>query len=387
MVKLELEKHGRRVLRPELIITLAVLSAFANAALTAFLAVMLTAWLLLDPERRAKLAADPSARSLLPFAGLTLIVPVLYGNWLGLGVGALVLCFLCLLMYLSRHMTPELQGRLLPLVCWLSLPIAALACMQRFALGDERAASVFYNPNYYAAVLELVVLIALNQFLARRARREKALYLGLALLNVAALFITDCRTAWLALFVGALVLLGLNRKFGLMAALILIGVTVANLSFFLPQLFPRMDHLATDVDHRSDIWSMALHALRLNPLFGTGAFSFYHITAGQYYHAHNLLLDTLLNYGIIGCALLVAFFLPHYRRAWLGLVHTRESGNPYGLLFAATAAILVHGLTDLTILWPQTAVLFSLLVSCSAFVRDPYALPETETTVALKLHH
>ncbi len=359
---------------PEVLITLAVLSAFVNAVATAALAIGLTVYLFCNEERRAQLLSVPHARWLLPFAALALTIPALWGNWVGVLVGFLVVCFLCLILYLTAHMTPALQRRLLDLVCLLSIPAALIAFVQRYALGIERVSSLFWNPNYYAAALEFVLLIAANQLLSRKGRLERVYSLSLLLVNLVALDATGCRSAWVALLIGMVALLALNRK-PLQAVLVLLGGAGAiYLSTMIPELLPRMTHLGPAADVRVDIWRQALSYIRENPLFGTGTMAYFNLSAGAYPHAHNLYLDMLLNYGLVGCLMLAGFLLPLLRGALRGLVSTRTDGSPYALLFAATAALLTHGLTDVTILWPQTAVLFSLLLSCSAFQHMPVVM-------------
>ncbi len=390
---LSLKNRWKKTRLPEVLITLAVLSAFVNAIATAVLAIGVTVYLFCNEDRRDRLLSVPHARWLLPFAALALTIPALWGNWIGVLVGFLVVCFLCLILYLTTHMTPALQRRLLALVCLLSVPAALIAFVQRYALGVERVSSLFWNPNYYAAALEFVLLIAANQLLNRKGRWERVYLLSLLVVNLVALDATGCRSAWLALLIGMVALLALNRK-PLQSVLVLMGGAAAlYLSTVVPDLLPRMAHLGPAADVRVDIWRQALSYIHDNPLFGAGAMAYYDLSAGAYPHAHNLYLDMMLNYGLVGCLMLAGFLLPLFRGALRGLVSTRTAGSPYALLFAATAALLTHGLTDVTILWPQTALLFSLLLSCSAFqhmpvvMLPPLPLPDAAKQTAYRLPH
>ena len=78
-------------------------------------------------------------------------------------------------------------------------------------------------------------------------------------------------------------------------------------------------------------------------------------------HAHNLLLDSLINVGIIGTAL---FVLLAARMS--GIVHRKRregDGNGFILSVLLTAQIITQGIADVTIVWHQCAVLSALIMT------------------------
>ena len=83
---------------------------------------------------------------------------------------------------------------------------------------------------------------------------------------------------------------------------------------------------------------------------------------GGYYtfHSHNLYLDTLLNYGVIG-SLVIFFCAISQMRIIISRLKRNICTSMNLLILAALTAVLVHGLTDVTIFSPQTGMLFLLL--------------------------
>jgi hypothetical protein len=52
---------------------------------------------------------------------------------------------------------------------------------------------------------------------------------------------------------------------------------------------------------RTNIWLEALDGIRRYPLFGVGAMGYLHLSElHKYYHSHNMLLEMLISFGIVG---------------------------------------------------------------------------------------
>ena len=120
---------------------------------------------------------------------------------------------------------------------------------------------------------------------------------------------------------------------------------------------------------RADIWKDAFASFTQNPytfLIGRGPMTYYHVRVVEglsiHDHAHNLVLDTLLNVGVIGTLLyciLVAYFV---KRA-IGMIRNGDK-TAFILLVLMIAEVIVQGIPDVTIMWHQSAMLF--LISCAA---------------------
>ena len=80
------------------------------------------------------------------------------------------------------------------------------------------------------------------------------------------------------------------------------------------------------------------------------------------YHSHNLLIDTVLNFGLAGLA--VFGFYAWQQARLLRLRFCNRIGRASNVLMvSALCAVLVHGVTDVTVFWPQTGMFLLLLLS------------------------
>jgi O-antigen ligase len=73
------------------------------------------------------------------------------------------------------------------------------------------------------------------------------------------------------------------------------------------------------------------------------------------FHCHNLFIELLLSFGIIGVAPLAAFVARPIKKAF------KSKYAP--LSFAVLGTVLLHGLTDVTLIWIQTGALAALFLS------------------------
>lgn len=233
-----------------------------------------------------------------------------------------------------------------------------------------RVASVFHNENYYGVAIECLVPIAIFLFLCSSGWKRKIFYAGAILADLAGLWLSQCRTAFLVTGLVALLFLCIYDKRFLIvsAALVSIGV----LAFYLiPSVLPRFDSLKENLFFRAGIWRTAFQAFLEKPIIGRGYFSYSGIWesygSGEFraLHAHNMYLEVLLNFGIAG-----AFGLFGYggiqvvksAKACKG----RKNRIDLALILSLLAALLLHGVLDTTFFWPQTGVFFAMILAGSA---------------------
>ena len=156
----------------------------------------------------------------------------------------------------------------------------------------------------------------------------------------------------------------------LLAAFSVAGVMLA---FAYPALLPRLTSLGIDEVVREDIWRQALLGIREHPLFGVGALGYAFLTGGPYPHAHDIPLEMLVSFGIAGTLFISAYFAATLRDA-AKLFRASPNREIYALVFAAAAVTLVHGIGDVTVLWPQTGMLLALALAGGA-VRENRTAP------------
>lgn len=314
------------------------------------------------------LRSAPRGPALAAFAALSIVVPLCYRNYLGLVADVGFVLILIVGLYARSVMTPQALAGMLDVSCLLSYPACAVALVQYALWGDVpfyRTPSVFENANYYAMVIEFVLAFCLYRLLQPQSGRRRAFYGLTILVNLAGLYICDCRTAFGVLAVMAPVMLLLARRWRAFWCLMGAGfLFAAAVVFFAPGLLPRADAILPDLGVRMGHWKNALRGIADHPLLGQGGMA-YRLVLQRYggfpvVHAHSVYLDPLLNFGIVGAALLAGYLSSYVT----GIRRLLRQGNRLEGVLAAgvVTAILVHGLLDVTIFWIQTGALAALVL-------------------------
>ncbi|AMC92649.1 hypothetical protein AOC36_01150 [Erysipelothrix larvae] len=235
--------------------------------------------------------------------------------------------------------------------------IIARGHLPQFRDGYYRAYSTFDNPNLYAFILLLVLLIIFNQIelqIAFKRYKEAAFYMGAFMINSYALLLTQTRSILLALALGIIIILVAQERWTQLKLLVFIGSLVAIFILVNPDLFPRFMELENHAPIRYHIWDDAIAQIRVNPFFGEGFFTY--ALHFNYSDAHNIFLDTLINFGlfgsIIGGAYLIEIVYRYTRDA-----HPLDMPLALGIL----SATLVYSIFDIAIYAVQTSILLALV--------------------------
>lgn len=317
-------------------------------------------YLLLRSGGRCALCRLPHVGWLAVWAAAALAAGIAHGNALGCAALLAVLLSAVYSLLCALGMETHLRDALVRLIAISSACAAPVALAERLMTGG-RASATFFNPNYYGYVCELSILVCL--YGACVFSRGRWLYLAGAALNAVGIALAGSYFSWLAAWAGALVFFfcrGNRRVF-------LCGVCVTaayglSLLFF-PFMLPKTADFTQNVACRLKIWKMTLAALPDAPLFGRGMLAFVSISGGldkaMRAHAHNLILDLLLDFGAVGTALLGVPAALFIRR----LVKTAKSEPAAPLALAALAATFVHGMIDVPIAGFQASALLFLLLS------------------------
>ncbi len=351
------------------IIILAVVSIFVHAYLCGAVALLAVAYALLNQNLRAQIAATPHLRWLALFAILAIAVPFIYGNWIGLAVAAGILIVLLFYLYLRCVMTKELFHAAVDVACIISLVYFFIALFQRVLGLAPRSPSTFQNANYYSYALELVLMLAFYRLSSAKTKGHKAFLVVVTVATIAALFMANSRSAWPAIFGGLFVFFVMRRKTKSLLVLIAIYAIGIKLALSFPAIFPRLDSIDIAKFIRTSIWMEALEGIRQHWLFGVGAMGYFHLSDVQkYYHAHNMILEALISFGMTGTLFWGAFFFLTFRDGWRRFrVSAQSAITP--LIFAVVAVTAIHGLTDVTILWPQTGILLMLILAAQEITK------------------
>lgn len=344
--------------------------SMAAVSLIAFMTVI-------NYEKRAEVFKDPYSIGIVLFFLFTGFVGQVYNNHIGSAYSLFAAALLVCGFYIRSFMTKQLFDQAMDTACLSSVACAVVAVMQKlstFATEPSfRPVSTFTNANYYATIIEFVVLIALYRMITNAQNRR--FYLIVIASNLVGLYLSASMSAIFSLGCAVLVLLFLKGKRKMAVIIGAAGLVLAVSGLLLPELFPRVAFIDQSWDQRVNIWATSIKGIQHHPFFGEGAAA-YRLACEEYfgyktYHAHNLYLDTLLNFGLIGMVI-IAGYLYVQVKAVLARFRGRICGNMNILLAACSCAVLIHGFTDVTIFWGQTAMLF-LLIFSSTGINAVYA--------------
>ncbi len=354
------------------IIYFAAVSIFLPYVLTALVLTFLIAYIIFNKYTRQMIFVHKGSGLLKVVFGYILVIPLLYKNWMGFIVGAGMILAMIFGLFMRSVMTKELFERVLHFICMLSLTSAGVAILEKLfnvifdSRHSHRIAAVFSHPNYFGTIVGTVIIICAYKILTNQG--NKLFYILVGMVNVISMYLCKSMFVWVEVFIGITVLL-VMLKYNHLLALWLLAAFLGILAIFglnLP-IIPRLSDMELTISLRERIWALALKQIKATPLFGHGFLSFRFIYNSSYKnnripHAHNIYLDMMLNFGIVGSVLILWFLCKYY----ISLLVTRikEKNTIIGsLILAVTVVGLVHGATDLTLLWIQTFPLFLIILS------------------------
>lgn len=233
--------------------------------------------------------------------------------------------------------------------------------------GHRAGYFFFFNPNYLGNVMMMCFLYNLNMMLKKEKSplqtffknkiNEKIIWLFILILNTLTIIVSGSRSAIIATIIGSMYLLykKIQKRYFLLVIILFIvyvcGIIIGDLPFLRMHSFQKYLHL------RIDIIKMAFIIFsRTNFWLGTGNFYYYKFTNHVYPHSHNVLIEIVLSYGVIGAIVLAVIFI-HW------LITEISSQKDKSFFIAFLIAVFIHNFTDLTIMWIQTSLLFVVIIS------------------------
>ncbi len=374
----------------ELIVLLLTASLFAPFYFSVAAVCIVAVMTMMNYKARVKAFSPPYSKYLLGFLIVPFFVSATYSNYQGMIYQIVLIAVIICGFYVRSIMTSRLFDKMLDLACLASVWCVGIAVYQKVtaysAAPNYRPISAFHNANTYGMMIEFIVIIALYRIFTKA--QHKGFYFTVIGLNLVGLYLSASVSAFAATGCAVVAMLLLKKQYKAVG-----GIAGAVLLFFaigilFPSVFPRgILAIDTTCSQRLSIWETTLKGIERHPLFGTGALSYQMIydEFGGYktFHSHNLLLDTLLNYGFVGLGAIGIYVISQLKLLSLRMKN-RICGNMNILVIAALVAITVHGLTDVTIFWIQTGLLFMLMFSSMGIgseslekdIRMPSLLPE-----------
>lgn len=314
------------------------------------------------------------------FVAYSILISIIYQNYVGIGISFAFILLIFYFYYYQTTIKPYYFEELLNIALISSFVVFIFAFLEHFnyipewdytfiskAMGRmhrNRVEATFFNPNYYAMMLEFFIMIGFYKFFKTSKWRKRLAYTFITLCNLTTLFFTGSRTALLVVVAAVFVFLYVDG-FKQTAIYSFLGACVLLTILYFLNLLPRMDDILYAFEDRFVIWDVAVKGLKDNIWFGQGPLTFMNIWQdyGEKYtqHAHNIVLDTLLSYGIIGSGLLTVAFYP-FAKILNKMRQFPQLRRRLALICSFIAVVLVHGLTDLPIFWIQTAFLFLFII-------------------------
>ena len=336
--------------------------------------------ILFNKNTRSLVLHSPYSWCAFPILGISFLSCFIFHNWLGLAVTALIFFIFVFIFFVRSIINYIFFNNMLNIIIGLSIIPAIIGILQKYyilhylypnklpARFEGRVYSTFANPNFYAYIINLVIIIIIYRLIILNKTNSNDkyrmfYYFSVLALNFIALILTNCRSSLITLLIGILIITALHKKFLLSAGLLTIYMSYFLFIKLLPGIFPRMDLILLDTsfEERLAIWSNALSGIKSSPFIGQGFFAYLNRFSDKV-HAHNLLFDILLSSGIVGLSFYILYFFKNIKESF-SLLKSTIGKTILIFLFAFLTITILHGITDVPILGIQSGILFGILLS------------------------
>ncbi len=345
----------------------------------------------IQKKSRKAIFLNPSNLFLMSIMLYGIIVSSIYANYTGIMYSLVFLAALIVMFYGKTIMTRKLFDNMMDAACFTSVICVPIAAIQMFwfpgVTVDGRPPSTFTNANYYGMIIEFVVIIAMYRIFTTQNLKMRKWYVGAILINLIGLYMSMSMSSCMTLCLTMLIYLMIKGK-KKSATVLFLFIAIIAFALLSGQIFPRIDTTTEIFRVRIDVWSTALQGIADHALFGMGP-SAYQLVWPVYsgyptFHAHNLFLDTLLNFGVIGgCA--IFFYVLTQLKLLMKRFQIRVCRNRNILVLVMFAAVLIHGCTDVTIFWVQTGMLFLLVYTSTGIQNNAKSFAQKKRKISI--HH
>lgn len=363
-----------------LLVTVIALTAFVPFVLSgALIVTVFAALMLIHRTRKAVFAQKELFLLTCAISVLSLVSSLISLNFIGVLISVGVFVLLTVGAYLKEVMNRHLFERAALVVAIGSIPTAVVTVVQQILVEYEeyRPSAHAFNPNYLGAIAALSGVIMLVELFEkcdqdtpkRTVLVKKSLYAAALLSSGVTVLVTESRSSLLALTACAAAYVFLKKHYVIFGVAAALGAGIWVVGWFKPELFSWSNSLIEVFTVRYEIWKDAFRSFSQNAytiLIGRGPMSYFHVYEaeglGAHHHAHNLVMDTLINVGVVGAVIYALIILVFVKKAF----SDRKNGDTKAFILTALAVVevFVQGIPDVTIMWHQTAVLF--LIACAS---------------------
>lgn len=369
----------KNYIRPNLfyIVSIAILLPVYLHAVVLLIAIIYLIW----QKRSLVMHTFIKHKWLSIFIIYVLIVSLINQNYTGV---LITLVFFLFAIYFSSYLqwiTIERYLKTLNIFVLGSIPVAIYALIVylvyvfregytilyvfQYANVQTRAESTFFNPNYYGLFCIFAINIAMYLLLkSDYAKRFKNYYYASIVLNLICILLTASRMVLPTVAVAIVWFIFWTKR---SYVWYMLGVTaIGGIALIInPDLIPRFSSIAYAFEDRFALWDVGWQIFLSNPLFGRGAMSYmnlyYLYTDKADMHAHQLGVNTLADYGILGVIILM-LMLKDYTKSIIRLSKELTYRKEFALISTMIVTVIVHGMMDVSILWTQTGYIFLAVI-------------------------
>lgn len=369
---------------PENIIYISAVCVFLPYQISAIILLAMVGYVLATKSLKKEIFCH-SASFLIPvFSVLTLITALWFRNWLGVAVSVIFFLIFVLGFYMRTVMTTEIFEKMLSVLCNSSIFASAVILFEKIlyftdkthrCFGDfmpgqtySKIASFYFSPTYLSSSMAVIVIICAYKVIYRKGNLPY--YYLVAFLSMLTIYFAGSMFVWVNVFAALATFLIIIRHRKLLAAFLAVVALAGVVLFFVPDILPRLSESMLTSDNRILIWNLSVASFSQSPFFGQGFQTYGHIANGliangvegiySAYHAHNIILEPLLSFGIVGTSILGVFFFAYFQ-SLTTCMSLRKKSPVWIIILSVTTGLIIHCIIDMTMLWIQPMILYCLI--------------------------
>lgn len=365
----EMVARVRNFLNAQNLIILLCVGSFLPYVFSGIICVIVFLSLIITPELQKGLFSFRGATLMFVFLAYSVAVAFLNRNALGMMVAPIFFCIFVVFCFVRQNITMETFDTCLTAVCFTVFPAFATALVEAVLQpgGGKliyRCSSYYGNANWFGSLTAAILIISAYKIVSSNGRA--VFYYFVAFFGLLNILLSGSLFAIIEVVVGVAVYLLLSRHYRLFCLMLACGALGLVLISAMPGIIPRLSESTLTTGYRVRIWGIAIREIASRPLFGRGFMAYSEIQGlyeGSYVtvHGHNLAIDCLLNFGIVGTILLIVILFFMLRRVFAVLSENRDSHVAI-LIVSMACAIFAHSFTDITFFWIQTGVFYMIML-------------------------
>lgn len=361
-------KTAKNWLNAQNIIIVLAISCFAPFVFTIIVAIAVLLLIAFTPEFQRGLWDFRGALTLPLFCAYAFLIAFLNRNVLGVIIAPVFLGILIIYCFVRRFINRETIDTCYTAICVMVFPAFTHGVIETLTAPKTeevyRCTAYFGNANYFGALMAVIIIICAHKIVSQSGKG--VFYYIVAFTALVNIYLSGSLFAIIEVVVGVAIYLLLTKHYRLFCLMVIGGSLGIMLITTMPELLPRLSESGSATGYRVHIWGIIIREIKLHPFFGKGFMSYNIIKdlyEGSYttVHSHNLMLDSMLNFGIVGTFLLGSMLYYIIRR--IVRVYMRDTNSELAAIaLAVLAAIISHSFTDITFFWIQTGIFYVIVL-------------------------